>query len=190
MKGLTFDQIKRVAALQMDEDASDLGEMDELLGAYINEGYHIALREYVRPQERMTLTTDEDGRAFLSGGRMIRITELADESGRRVPFELSADGEQIITGRRSCVLFCVAQTDCPDMKEASDTPRMPETAHGALADYACFRYLSNGNLAKQSRAQHYYQCFVSAMRRIRPQGMGSVTRYRGLYDVTDTRYGQ
>ena len=84
----------------------------------------------------------------------------------------------------------MAEVSYPDMKSGSDVPRIDETAHAALCDYACWRFLSNGNLAKQSRAQHYSQRFYAAMRMLRPQGMGSVTGYRGLYAVTDARYAR
>ena len=47
---MTFDQIRRMAALQLDEDPADMDEITELLTAYVNEGYQIALRDYVRPR--------------------------------------------------------------------------------------------------------------------------------------------
>ena len=65
---------------------------------------------------------------------------------------------------------------------------LPAYAHAALSDYICYRHLSSGNLAKQSRAQFYQNSFYQEMNRIRPQGMGSVTRMRNLYEATDVRY--
>ena len=122
--------------------------------------------------------------------RILRVVELMDGEGRDVPFALSADGQTIETGEENKTLSGVAEVAYPDMKAGSDVPRMDETAHMALCDYACWRYLCNGNLAKQSRAQHYQQRFYAAMRALRPQGMGSVTGYRGLYAVTDARYAR
>ena len=184
---MTFDQIKRMAAQQLDEDPADMAEIADLLSAYVNEGYQIALRDYVRPRERFTCQTDKMGHAPMGARRILRVVTLRDAEGRDVPFALSADGQTIETGEENKTLFGVAEVAYPDMKAGSDVPRMDETAHMALCDYACWRYLCNGNLAKQSRAQHYQQRFYAAMRALRPQGMGSVTGYRGLYAVTDAR---
>ena len=74
------------------------------------------------------------------------------------------------------------------LEDGKDEPQLPEYAHAALADYICYRHLSSGNLAKQSRAQFYQTSFYQTMQRIRPEGMGSVTRFRNLYEVTDARY--
>lgn len=187
---MTFDQIRRMAALQLDEDPADMDELSELLTAYVNEGYQIALRDYVRPRERFSCRTDAQGRAQLGTRHILRMVELMDGEGRDVPFALSADGQTIETGEENKTLSGVAEVSYPDMKAGSDVPRMDETAHMALCDYACWRYLCNGNLAKQSRAQHYQQRFYAAMRALRPQGMGSVTGYRGLYAVTDARFAR
>ena len=184
---MTFDQIRRMAALQLDEDPADMDELSELLTAYVNEGYQIALRDYVRPRERFSCRTDAQGRAQLGTRHILRMVTLTDEDGRDVPFALSSDGQAMETARPDAQLSGVAEVAYPDMKAGSDVPRMDETAHMALCDYACWRYLCNGNLAKQSRAQHYQQRFYAAMRALRPQGMGSVTGYRGLYAVTDAR---
>lgn len=185
---MTFDQIKRMAAQQLDEDPADMAEIADLLSAYVNEGYQIALRDYVRPRERFTCQTDKMGHAPMGARRILRVVTLRDAEGRDVPFAISSDGQTIETGEENKTLFGVAEVAYPDMKAGSDVPRMDETAHMALCDYACWRYLCNGNLAKQSRAQHYQQRFYAAMRALRPQGMGSVTGYRGLYAVTDARF--
>lgn len=187
---MTFDQIKRMAAQQLDEDPADMAEIADLLSAYVNEGYQIALRDYARPRERFTCQTDKMGHAPMGARRILRVVTLTDADGRDVPFSLSADGQTMETARPDAQLAGVAEVAYPDMKAGSDVPRIDETAHMALCDYACWRYLCNGNLAKQSRAQHYQQRFYAAMRAMRPQGMGSVTGYRGLYAVTDARYAR
>lgn len=187
---MTFDQIKRMAAQQLDEDPADMAEIADLLCAYVNEGYQIALRDYAKPRERFTCRTDKRGHAPVDARRVLRVVTLMDGEGRNVPFALSADGQTIETGEADMALFGEAEVAYPDMKSGSDVPRIDETAHAALCDYACWRFLCNGNLAKQSRAQHYYQRFAAAMRMLRPQGMGSVTGYRGLYAVTDARYAR
>lgn len=187
---MTFDQIKRMAAQQLDEDPADMAEIADLLSAYVNEGYQIALRDYAKPREAFTCQTDGRGNAPVGARRILRVVTLRNAEGRDVPFAISADGQTIETGEENKTLFGVAEVVYPDMKSGSDVPRIDETAHAALCDYACWRFLSNGNLAKQSRAQHYSQRFYAAMRMLRPQGMGSVTGYRGLYAVTDARYAR
>ena len=187
---MTFDQIKRMAAQQLDEDPADMAEIADLLSAYVNEGYQIALRDYAKPREAFTGQTDGNGNAPVGARRILRVVTLRNADGRDVPFAISADGQTIETGEENKTLSIVAEVSYPDMKGGSDVPRIDETAHAALCDYACWRFLSNGNLAKQSRAQHYSQRFYAAMRMLRPQGMGSVTGYRGLYAVTDARYAR
>ena len=51
------------------------------------------------------------------------------------------------------------------LEDGQDEPQIPEYAHAALADYICYRHLSSGNLAKQSRAQFYQNSFYQAMQR-------------------------
>ncbi|MEI3413646.1 MAG: hypothetical protein V8Q88_00480 [Christensenellales bacterium] len=98
--------------------------------------------------------------------------------------DASTSGGTIWRGRR-CGRLEVAFYP---LEDGQDEPQLPEYAHAALADYICYRHLSSGNLAKQSRAQFYQTSFYQAMQRIRPEGMGSVTRFRNLYEVTDARY--
>lgn len=184
---MTFDQIKRLALLQLDEDPGDMDELADLLSAYVNEGYQIAVREYLKPREEMSVQTDENGFAPLPSRRALRIVELHDEEGRDAWFCLLPDGRSIETDRRDEMLYGVCEVCYPAMKDGGEEPRLPVYAHTALADYCCYRMLQNGNLAKQSRAQAYFQSFMQTMRLIRPQGMGSVTRYRGLYAATDVR---
>ena len=90
-----------------------------------------------------------------------------------------------LTGK---TLRAVCEVAFYPMEDGDDEPQIPEYAHAALADYICYRHLSSGNLAKQSRAQFYQNSFYQTMQRIRPQGMGSVTRFEHLYEVTDARY--
>ena len=66
------------------------------------------------------------------------------------------------------------------MEDGSDEPQIPEWAQAYLADYICYRYLSNGNPVKQRQAQFYLNSFLRGMQRLRPQGMGSVTRVQAF----------
>ena len=48
---MTLVQIMRLALRQLDEDVADLAEYRDLFVAYANQGYQIALTQYVKPDE-------------------------------------------------------------------------------------------------------------------------------------------
>lgn len=186
---MTYAQIKQLALRQLDEDPHDMDEFGDLLGVYVNEGYQTALIDYARPREVFTLKTDKDGNADLSGLRIIRIAEVLEHPhGLSAWATQNATGDTLYTAVRESEVKLTALITYPDMVEESEEPRLPAWAHGALADYACYRYLSNGNMAKQSKAQFYFQRYMTTMNRVRPQGMGSVTTLRNLYTATDARW--
>lgn len=189
---MTLAQIMTLALRQLDEDPEDISEYDDLFRVYANEGYRNAVAIYVRPRETRYARSDEHGLIMLEPD-VRRVVELKErlESGRGAQnslLVLSADGTALVTNlaNRDFILLC--EVTAPDMEIETDEPTMlPKEAHNALADYICYRHLSNGNMAKQRKAQHYYQAYYQAMQRIRPQGTGSVKGYRNLYAATDIR---
>ncbi len=184
---MTLAQIITQALRQLDEDPEDVGEYEELFRAYANMGYDIAVRDYLKPRQRFCLHEDEHGIAFLPDARIVRVVELKSEGWRDVPFDLLPDGRalRVLNPRgEERELAALCEIVYPPLEEGNDEPRIPPFAHPALCDYVCYRHLSSGNLAKQSRAQFYHRSFLEQMNRIRPQGMGSVTRYKNLYEVT------
>ena len=186
---MTYAQIKQLALQQLDEDPADMAEFGEMLGMYVNEGYQTALLDHLRPKETYTLSTNEDGDANIEGLGIVRVTDVREaEHGYSAWATLSGMGDKLHTAVKDGKIKVLAIVAKKDMVLEGDVPQIPEWAHSALADYACFRFLSNGNMAKQSRAQFYYQRFATAMQRIMPQGSGSVTGYRNLYAVTDARW--
>ena len=185
---MTLAGIMNLALKQLDEAAEDIGEYDELFRSYANMGYMIALRLFLRPRETFCLRSDEGGRAEIRALPIARVVEVMDEQGKSVGFELTADGQAILTGRREAVLSAICETEYPAMTGDTDEPRLPEYAHPALADYICFRHLSSGNLAKQSRAKFFETSFYQQMRALTPQGTGSVTRLKHLYEATNAGY--
>ena len=185
---MTLLGIMKLALRQLDEAAEDLSEYDELFRSYANMGYMIAVRLFLRPRECFEIATDEEGRAEIRALPLGRIIELRDKAGFDVPFDVEADGAHIRTGRRNEKLRAVCEIEAEEMSGETDVPVLPEYAHPALADYICYRHLSSGNLAKQSRAQFFYQSFYQQMRALRPQGAESVTRMKNLYAVTGAGY--
>lgn len=181
-------EIMQLALRQLDEDTADISEYDDLFRRYANEGYQIVMRDIYKPRETVLLGTDEEGRASIEGKGIVRIIEIENEEKHNVWFNVSADGLYIHTREKEKTLYALAEKECGVLYDDADVPAFPEWAHSALADYICYRHLSAGNLAKQQRAQFFLQQFYQAARRIRPQGIGSVTRFKNLYTVTDARY--
>lgn len=186
---MTYAQIKQLALRQMDEDPHDMDEHGELLGAYINEGYQIAINDHLRPKEMFRVRTDAAGDADISSLNIRYITLVQDAVHRYQVWGTQDElGQTLHTSRRLADLDIIGIVGKPDMEDESDEPQIPSWSHGALADYACWRYLSNGNPAKQAKANFYYGRFAQTMQRINAQGHGSVTGYRNLYAVTDARW--
>lgn len=185
---MTLAQIYRLALRQLDEDPADIEEFRDLFAVYANQGYQIAVEQYVKPKETMMLRTDDKGEVYLDGMDIVRLVSVRDEAGREVYTETSEDGTTLRTGRQNADLTAVCVVQYPELENDMDEPRLPKAAHASLADYICYKYLSTGNMAKQSRAQHFRSEFYTQMQRVRPQGAGSVTGFKNLYTATDTRW--
>lgn len=186
---MTLAQIIKTAMMQLDEDPQDVDDFHDMFKAYANAGYHIAVTQYAKPREVRMLQTGKEGRAPVCFEDVRRVVSLTDEQGRDVPFDLDGDGMRVKTRAREATLRALCEVAYPAMERDEEEPRLPEHAHIALADYICYRHLSSGNMAKQSRAQHWQSQFYQAMQALRPQGFGSVTGFKYLYAVTDARYG-
>ena len=184
---MTLAEMMRLALRQLDEDPADIGDFSDLFRQYANEGYHIAVSRYYKPREVVVLNTDKDGDVRIDGMNIVRVVSLNDEYGRSVMYTLSHDGTKISTIKKEASLEAVVEIEYPPLKKDTDTPKIPEFAHMALVDYICYRQLSNGNAAKQSRAMMFYQQFNRMMMEISHQGIGSATRFRNLYSTTDIR---
>lgn len=185
---MTLAQIYRLALRQLDEDPADIEDFRDLFAVYANQGYQIAVEQYVKPKETIPLNTDDKGDVYMDGMGIVRLVSVRDEAGRDVYTELSEDGTTLHTGRPNASLVAVCVVSYPELENDTDEPNIPKASHAALADYICYKYLSTGNMAKQSRAQHYRSEFYTQMQRIRPQGSGSVTGFKNLYAVTDARW--
>lgn len=185
---MTLARIMTLALRQLDEDPADISDYDELFREYANIGYRIATERYYKPKDTIPLRTDDSGSACTDGMNIVKIVRLTDENGREIAYDVSADGLSIMTGEKDAELKAVCEIAYPPLLSPDDEPCIPAYAHHALVDYICYRHLMNGNAAKQSRAMSYYQSFMQEMQAIRPQGSGSVTRFRNLYAVSDVRY--
>ncbi|MBE5798368.1 MAG: hypothetical protein E7321_00250 [Clostridiales bacterium] len=183
---MTADQIIRHAMLELDEDPGDMSEYDQRFRMYMNTGYQLILRQYYKPRETFVCHADENGRVNLDGFDIERVVEMRDKTGRCVPFGVCPDGcgmHQTAVRNQDVTVIC--QVNYPALESGLDVPRIPEHVHDALVSYICYKHLSGGNLAKQSRAQVYLQSFYEAMRMLRPMGAGSVTAYKNLYSATN-----
>lgn len=188
---MTLSQLIAHALRQLDENAEDVSEYEESFKVYANMGYDIAVREYLKPRRTFCVDVDEKGNAPVPGLLVTRVVELRDEYDRDVGYDLDPDGRGLhiwrddLTGK---TLRAVCEVAFYPMEDGSDEPQIPECAQAYLADYICYRHLSNGNPVKQRQAQFYLNSFLRGMQRLRPQGMGSVTHCKHIYDVTDARY--
>ena len=188
---MTLAQIIKLALSQLDEDLEDAMDYDELLKMYANQGYQIAAETYYKPKLRVDVKSDDNGfidrLSWLGEGK---VYEIHDMQGRYTPYHMTLDGTMIRVPGRNAQYYVYVEEKYPMLVEGSDVPRIPETAHPGLVDYVCYKFLFNGNAAKQQRAAVYQQEFVRAMQRIVPQGSGSVTHTHGLYAATDIRCGR
>ena len=184
---MTLAEIMRLALRQLDEDPADISEFVDLFRSYANLGYKILVSRFFKPRETLPLHTDEKGTAYLEGLEIDHIVSLTDGNGHEVRYKLSEDGEKVETTAKDAEQTAVCVVTYPPMREDVEEPRIPEYAHHALVDYVCYRYLMNGNSAKQSRAMLFYQSFEQTARMIKPHGDGSVTNFRNLYTSTDIR---
>lgn len=185
-------QIMTLALRQLDEDPADIAEYEELFLMYANEGCSIAVLEYLKPREALELKSNERGDIPITGMGIERVVEVRHMRGdgriqRNVPFELDPSGVYIHTPYKDENMLVLCEKRPVPMETLEDEPKMQPAAHAALVDYICYRHLLNGNMAKQQRAQQYLQAFYSAMRRLTPQGFGSVRREINLYPATDIR---
>lgn len=184
---MTLAEIMRLALRQLDEDPADISEFADLFRSYANMGYKILVSRFLKPKEVMPLATDEKGEAYIEGVGIAHIVALRDDMGRSVWNRMSEDGTRLITSAKNATLTATYAAEYPPLREDTEEPRIPEYAHHALVDYICYRHLLSGNAAKQSRAMVYYQAFEQTARTIMPQGSGSVTNFRNLYEATDIR---
>lgn len=185
---MTLASIMKLALRQLDEAAEDISEFDEVFASYANMGYMIALRMFLKPRETFELVTNDRGCADIRALCISRVVEVRNQAGEEVGFCISPDGNTLIAGAWNERITALAEIDCPPMMRDTDEPMLPEYAQPALADYICYRHLSSGNLAKQSRAEFFRQSFYQQMRAMKPQGAGSVTRRKNLYTVTEAAY--
>lgn len=181
--------IMKLALRQLDEDLADIAEYEELFKVFANVGYQILLRNYYKPKATMTMRTDENGEIYIDGMGVVRVVSVSSEHGYNVRFEMSQDGERLVTSRKNEPVTVVYEEEMPEL-DMGDEPRLPVHVHPALADYICYRHLSTGNLAKQSRAEFFRQSFYAQAQMLAPKSNGSVTQMKNLYAATDIRYGR
>ncbi|MBE5798329.1 MAG: hypothetical protein E7321_00050 [Clostridiales bacterium] len=172
--------------LELDEDPADINDYDQKFMMYLNMGYQLILRQHYKPRETYLSQADERGMVNLSGYDIDCVVQMQDEDGRIVHFRADAQGDGVYhTTARDEDVVVVCQVTYPPLSGELDVPRIPEHVHYALVQYICYKHLSSGNLAKQSRAQYYKQSFYEMMSMLKPVGTGSVTTYTNFYSATN-----
>lgn len=184
---MTLAQIMRLALCQLDEDPADIADYDERFRMYANDGYHILQREYLKPIETFSVTTDWNGDADVRDRHVTDIISVKDGDGRDVYWYKDISGQFVHTSRADATLHVTSHVEYPPLEKMDDEPKIPEHGHSALVDYICFRFLQTGNMAKQSRSQAYQSSFYTTARRIRSENRGAMTHMVGLYEASDVR---
>lgn len=183
---MNVNSIFKHAMLEMDEDPADICDYEEKFRMYLNMGYQIIVRQHYKPKETYRCHADENGNISLAGYDIESVVEMTDEDGHMVRYAACPDGCGVYrTSVRSGDVDVVCQVNYPALEKGTDVPEIPEHVHYALVNYICYKHLSSGNLAKQSRAQYYRQSFYEAMGMLKPAGTGSVTTYRNFYSATN-----
>lgn len=186
---MTFGQIKKRVLEQAGENAEDIAEFDALIDQYVNEGYHYAVQRGYRPRSRAVLDAREAVEG-VSAARFARALGVEDVrcGDRRVPYSLEDGMLKIAAGAvgGGKEIEVVYVHDEPDLLADRDTPRLPAWVHGALADYATWRLLSNGSAGRQNRAEFYRQRYYEAFLRLRPEGLltAGIENMHGLRECT------
>ena len=177
--------VKRVM-VQSGEDLEDTEEYREIIIAYLNEGLQRMADKY--QAEASAQMQAQAGRIDVSGiEQMVRVKRIThSESGREVRWEPEAGGIIRIAGAGNDVYSVVYTTQAKRLEADTDEPELPESAHGALTDYATWRFYGNGSIARQQRGQFYYQRFLEALDRLRPFGQKGTghRNMHGLYECT------
>lgn len=183
---MKLGQIIKMVMMQAGEDIEDTDEYREGIIIYINEGYRRMMEKY-QPTRTATLYTDAgviDLAAIRGLERVKRVRQ--NESGREVRYVNGGNGRIYIGGGDGTAYDVEYTYEAVPLEEETQVPEIPDGAHMALADYATWRFYSNGNIAKQQRGQVYYQRFQMELDRLKPQGQrgGGLRNFHGLYDVT------
>lgn len=183
---MKLGQIIKMVMIQAGEDIEDTDEYREMIAIYINEGYRRMLEKY-QPTRTATLYA-QGGRIDLAAIRgLVRVKRVRmNESGREVRYRAEGDGTIAVGGSDETAYDVEYTYEAEELLEDTAEPKLPAGAHMALADYATWRFYSNGNIAKQQRGQFYYQRFQMELEKLKPQNQrgGGLRNFHGLYDVT------
>ena len=76
----------------------------------------------------------------------------------------------------------LSESKYPTLREGSDSPKLPDWTHRALADYATYMIYRNGNPQKQQRGYAYLSLFNETRNEIRDQG-GNRGKVRNFFNI-------
>jgi hypothetical protein len=158
--------LTRVLA-QLNEDVLE-DDRRALAVAYVNEAYDEMMRMY-RPHIDVTLLVPEDGVVPLSllGARTGRVLSVRKGIGE-VPFDVDELGIRLTGGEGAVIARC--RYNPAPLVEDGDVPELPESFHGALADYATYRMMGTGGRARQQRADMFFSRYLTRKSQIAPEG--------------------
>lgn len=145
--------------------------------SYINEGQALLSGAYLTGE--MTLSLESPSICLSDIAGYMGAVALWREDGVQASFKTEGGRLFAERGRYTLIYRRAPQP----LREDMDVSELPEEYHGALADYATWRLLSNGGSAQQARAQFFivrFQMAQSAFARAMEARLGA-RRLRGKY---------
>ena len=175
---MSLMQIRQRTREQTGDQYEIASEDEPLLNDYINEGLQEICAGRLLQTADLSVMGGSANLTDLPG--FVRALSLREESGREIPFETREN--RLYT---SCDgAFVLSYLGAPGLLLAdTDEPPIPQSSHGALADYAAWRVLGSGGTQAQSRAQFYLARFERARRTLDSwlEGRMGASRLRNKY---------
>lgn len=170
---MAFGQIKARALELIGENPEDIPLFDDLVGAYVNEGYHDLLQRALRPRACALLELQDDGEngRFADLRALPRLVQVLRVrlNGRPVPFLVdNLRLYPLARGEEPLSIDFVRDED--DLELDADIPRLPAWSHPALCDFAAFRLCAASAGDRAKRADFFHARFLEASARLSSRG--------------------
>jgi len=151
---MTLAEIRKRALFQAGEQESALGDMAQVVTQYINEGQQALCPRGIPCEEEVQV---QNGVCALGEG-VTGIVRLETADGREVLSYRMQNGvlSALADGRYRAMVL----RETANLSRDGEESELPEACHGALADYAAWRLLSNGGRTQQLRGEFYRQRFM------------------------------
>ena len=151
---MTLAEIRKRALFQAGEQEGALGDMAQVVTQYINEGQQALCPRGIPCEEEVEV---QGGLCALGEGATDMV-HLRAADGREVLNYRMENGQ--LSGLADGTYTALLLREAAKLSRDTQQSELPESCHGALADYAAWRLLSNGGRTQQLRAEFYRQRFL------------------------------